>query len=79
MVTWGAKFRDEVIPLCRLHVERMTDRNPDGNLALFKEFEEVFIKHIFFHYFIALSIDVSTIDRNQEMAIVSHIKRNFRS
>ncbi|KAH7815204.1 putative ADP-ribosylarginine hydrolase [Monocercomonoides exilis] len=40
LVAWGAKFRDEVIPLCKEHIKGMEDREPERNLEAFAYFEE---------------------------------------
>eukprot|EP00770_Monocercomonoides_exilis_P008084 MONOS_8042.1-p1 / transcript=MONOS_8042.1 / gene=MONOS_8042 / organism=Monocercomonoides_exilis_PA203 / gene_product=ADP-ribosylarginine hydrolase / transcript_product=ADP-ribosylarginine hydrolase / location=Mono_scaffold00292:50124-51690(+) / protein_length=305 / sequence_SO=supercontig / SO=protein_coding / is_pseudo=false len=46
LVAWGAKFRDEVIPLCKEHIKGMEDREPERNLEAFAYFEENWNKYL---------------------------------
>ena len=47
LMSWGAKIRDEVFPLCRAHVAVMLDRQPSENITAFPKVESVWCNEAF--------------------------------
>ena len=50
LMSWGAKIRDEVFPLCRAHVAVMLDRQPSENITEFPKVESVWCNGTFSLY-----------------------------